>query len=79
MELEQQWDRGTQKGLMGRWAVVGGVPAPITGGTVDGNSCPKTLAFQNPLLGAQTRAHLGLISTCPAGGSVREGGGETWG
>ena len=56
-----------------------GVPAPITGGTVDGHRCPKTLAFRNPLLGAQTRAHLGLISTCPAGGSVREGGGETWG
>ena len=58
IELEQHWDRGTQKGLMGRWAVVGGVPAPITRGTVDGHSCPKTLVFRNSLLGAQTRTRL---------------------
>ena len=46
---------------------------------MDGHSCLKTLVFRNPLLGAQTRAHLCLISTWPAGWSVREGDGETWG
>ena len=53
--------------------------APITGSTVDGHSYLKIMVFRNPLLGAQTRAHLCLISTWPAGWSVREGDGETWG
>ena len=77
MELEQQWDQSTQKGLMGKWAVVGGSLHPSLGAQWMGTVAQRPWRSEIPCW--VLRLGLTLISTCPAGGSVREGGGETWG